>query len=81
MVVYALHTLGAVWLGTLPEPSQLNQVARVEAGDQPGDASRGLEEHLMEQLKMTGDGELIQGLDGPTRTPPSPQTPGPKFCV
>ena len=59
-----LHTIGAAWLGTLPDPSQLNQVARVEAGDQPGDASGGLEEHLTEQLKMAGDGELIQGLDG-----------------
>ena len=37
-----LVTLGAAWLGTLPDPSQLNQVARVKAGDQPADASGGL---------------------------------------
>ena len=46
MVVYALPTLGAAWLGTLPDPSQLSLVARVEAGDQPRDASERLEDHL-----------------------------------
>ena len=56
-MLYALPTLGATRLGILPDPSQLSRVARVEAGDQPGDASGGLEEHLMEQLKMAGDGE------------------------
>ena len=29
----------------------------MEAGDQPGDASGGLEEHFTKQLKMAADGE------------------------
>ena len=57
MVLYALPTLGAARLGTLPDPSQLSLVARVEAWDQPRDPSEGLEDHLTEQLKMAGDGE------------------------
>ena len=56
-MLHTLPTLGAAWLGTLPDPSQLSRVARVEAEDQPGDASGRLEEHLTEQLKMAGDGE------------------------
>ena len=40
MVLYALPILGAAWLGTLPDPSQLSRVARVEEGDQPGEAGR-----------------------------------------
>ena len=56
-MLYALPALGAVRLGTLSDPSQLSRVARVEAGDQPGDAPGWMEKHFTEQLMMTGDGE------------------------
>ena len=72
-MLYVLPTLGAARLGTLPDPSQLSQVAKVVMGDQPGDASGGLEEHLTEQLKMAGDGEPGQpkSINFPTVLPGS----------